>query len=67
MSSVDYNMEDSHILSARIPEEMDGARLDAILGTLFLGELPQAMSFIGYVIIIGVAVLRWRYNLKNED
>ena len=39
----------------------------AILGTLFLGELPQAMSFIGYVIIIGVAVLRWRYNLKNED
>ena len=39
----------------------------AILGTLFLGELPQAMSFIGYVIIIGVAVLRWRFNLKNED
>ncbi|MBR3586400.1 MAG: DMT family transporter [Oscillospiraceae bacterium] len=39
----------------------------AILGMLFLGELPQAMSFIGYVIIIGVAVLRWRYNLKNED
>ncbi len=39
----------------------------AILGILFLGELPQAMSFIGYVIIIGVAVLRWRFNLKNED
>ena len=39
----------------------------AILGMLFLGELPQAMSFIGYVIIIGVAVLRWRFNLKNED
>ena len=39
----------------------------AILGTLFLEELPTAMSFIGYVIIIGVAVLRWRYNLKNED
>ena len=39
----------------------------AILGMLFLGELPRAMSFIGYVIIIGVAVLRWRYNLKNED
>ena len=39
----------------------------AILGMLFLGELPQAMSFIGYVIIIGVAVLRWRYNLKNDD
>ena len=39
----------------------------AILGMLFLGELPQAMSFIVYVIMIGVAVLRWRYNLKNED
>ncbi len=39
----------------------------AILGMLFLGELPQAMSVIGYVIIIGVAVLRWRYNVKNED
>ena len=39
----------------------------AILGMLFLGELPQAMSFIGYVIIIGVAVLRWKYNLNNED
>ena len=39
----------------------------AILDMLFLGELPQAMSFIGYVIIIGVAVLRWKYNLKNED
>ncbi len=38
-----------------------------ILGMLFLGELPQAMSFIGYVIIIGVAVLRWKYNLNNED
>ena len=40
---------------------------DAILGMLFLGELPTAMSFIGYVIIIGVAVLRWRCNLKSED
>ena len=39
----------------------------AILGMLFLGELPEVMSFIGYVIIIGVAVLRWRYNLKRED
>lgn len=39
----------------------------AILGMLFLAELPNAMSFIGYVIIIGVAVLRWRYNLKSEN
>lgn len=39
----------------------------AILGMLFLAELPNAMSFTGYVIIIGVAVLRWRYNLKSEN
>ncbi len=37
----------------------------AILGILFLGELPTLMSFIGYVVIIGVAVFRWRYNLKE--
>lgn len=37
----------------------------AILGILFLGELPTLLSFAGYVIIIGVAVLRWRYNLKS--
>ena len=39
----------------------------AMLGMLFLAELPTALSFLGYVIIIGVAVLRWRYNLKSED
>ncbi len=39
----------------------------AILGILFLGEIPTVLSFVGYVIIIGVAVLRWRYNLKSED
>ena len=39
----------------------------AILGTLFLGELPTALSFAGYAIIIGVAVFRWRYNLATSD
>ncbi len=39
----------------------------AILGILFLGELPTVLSFAGYIIIIGVAVLRWRYNLKSDD
>ncbi len=39
----------------------------AILGMLFLGELPTVMSVIGYVIIIGVAVFRWEYNLKSEE
>lgn len=36
----------------------------AILGILFLGEVPTVLSFIGYAVIIGVAVFRWRYNLK---
>lgn len=37
----------------------------AILGMLFLGEIPQILSLLGYTIIIGVAVMRWRYNLKK--
>ena len=37
----------------------------AVLGTLFLGELPTVLSFTGYAVIIGVAVFRWRYNLKS--
>ncbi len=32
----------------------------AILGILFLNEVPQVLSIIGYVIIIGVAVYRWQ-------
>ena len=31
----------------------------AILGMIFLGEIPVLLSIIGYVIIIGVAVVRW--------
>ena len=38
----------------------------AILGMLFLGEVPTVLSFIGYAVIIGVAVFRWRYNLKEN-
>ena len=38
----------------------------AILGMLFLGEVPTILSFIGYAVIIGVAVFRWRYNLKED-
>ncbi|MCR5310672.1 MAG: EamA family transporter, partial [Lachnospiraceae bacterium] len=38
----------------------------AILGFIFLGELPTVYSFIGYAIIIGVAVVRWRRALKTE-
>ena len=34
----------------------------AILGILFLGEVPTALSLMGYFMIIGVAVIRWRYS-----
>ena len=37
----------------------------AILGILFLGEIPTALSVAGYIIIIGVAVFRWRAELKE--
>lgn len=36
----------------------------ALLGILFLGEVPLAQSIIGYTIIIGIAILRWHRNLK---
>ena len=38
----------------------------ALWGFLAWGELPDAWSILGYVIIIGVAVFRWWYNLKDE-
>ena len=38
----------------------------AILGILFLGELPDLFSVIGYIVIIGVAVLKWRYHLREK-
>ena len=38
----------------------------AILGILFLGEIPSGLSIVGYVIIIGTAVVRWHYlNRKS--
>ena len=36
-------------------------------GILFLHEVPTALSIIGYVIIIGVAVIRWRVTILNEN
>ena len=32
----------------------------ALLGLAFFGEIPEAYSIIGYTLIIGVAVVRWR-------
>lgn len=38
----------------------------AIWGFLAWGEIPDALSWLGYAIIIGVAVFRWHYSLKEE-
>lgn len=39
----------------------------AMWGMLFLNEIPVPLSIIGYVIIIGMAVLRWYYNLHHLE
>ena len=36
----------------------------ALLGFLFFGEIPDIASWIGYVIIIGTAVVMWQRNLR---
>lgn len=36
----------------------------ALLGFMFLGQLPDWLSVIGYVIIIGTAVVKWYYSIK---
>ena len=38
----------------------------AVFGFCFLGQLPDAYSFIGYIIIIGTAILKWRYTMKSQ-
>lgn len=38
----------------------------ALLGMLFLQETPDRYSLLGYVIIIGTAVYKWRYTLKKD-
>ncbi len=37
----------------------------AFIGMFFLDEFPAPASILGYVIIIGVAVFRWYFNLKT--
>ncbi|MCR4756056.1 MAG: DMT family transporter [Lachnospiraceae bacterium] len=39
----------------------------ALWGILFLYEVPTVLSIIGYVIIIGVAVIRWRVTILKEN
>ena len=38
----------------------------AIMGFLVFGQLPDALSFLGYAIIIGAAVGRWCYGMKHQ-
>lgn len=38
----------------------------ALLGFVFLNQIPDVYSVLGYVIIIGVAVFKWRYNLRQD-
>lgn len=37
----------------------------ALLGFLFLDQIPDQLSFLGYVIIIGSAVFKWAYMNRN--
>lgn len=38
----------------------------ALLGLIFFDEVPDVYSLVGYVIIIGVAIFRWYYNLRKS-
>lgn len=39
----------------------------AMLGFVFLQQIPDYLSVIGYVIIIGSAIFKWNYNLRYEE
>lgn len=39
----------------------------AILGFLFLGQLPDQWSVIGYLIIIGTAIWKWHYQMCEKS
>jgi drug/metabolite transporter (DMT)-like permease len=38
----------------------------AIWGYLFLQQVPDVLSVIGYVIIIGTAVVKWYFTVKKD-
>ena len=38
----------------------------ALLGYLFLGQLADGLSYLGYLIIIATAVAKWIYTMKKE-
>lgn len=39
----------------------------AILGFVFLDQIPDYWSILGYIIIIGTAVAKWAYTMKQEQ
>ena len=39
----------------------------ALLGFVFLGQIPDWMSVVGYIIIIGSAVFKWNYMNRAES
>lgn len=39
----------------------------AILGFMFLGQIPDILSVIGYIIIIGTAICKWYLTVKRKD
>ena len=39
----------------------------ALLGMIFLGEMPDVYSIIGYIIIIGAGVAMFLIRKKKED
>lgn len=39
----------------------------ALLGFIFLSQIPDIFSVIGYFIITGMGILKWRYNLKHTE
>ena len=38
----------------------------ALLGFVFMQQIPDRFSVIGYIIIISMAVVKWIYNNKSE-
>jgi len=38
----------------------------SLFGFFFLDQIPTVTSFIGYAIIIGIAVVKWLYNLHKD-
>ena len=37
----------------------------AIAGLIVFGQIPDTLSIVGYVIIFVIAMINYRYNLKN--